>query len=63
METEVVGQSTAVEEATSSQAPATGVTVTQWSPTGVEKVWYEFLNSIKPEVSLDNVKAVCNVTL
>ena len=33
--------------------------VSQWSPTGVEKVWYEFLKLVKPEVSLDNVKEVC----
>ena len=58
--TEVVSQSNAVEEVTSSQASSAGVMVTQWSPIGVEKVWYEFIKSVKSEVSLDNVKAVCN---
>ena len=37
--TEVVSQSNAVEEVTSSQASSAGVMVTQWSPIGVEKVW------------------------
>ena len=41
------------------QAPLPGVIVSPWSPTGVEKVWYEFLKSVKPEVSLENVKEVC----
>ena len=59
METDVVSQSGVVEEVTSSRATSTGVMVSPWSPTGVEKVWYEFLKSVKPEVSLDNVKEVC----
>ena len=57
--TEVVSQSEVVAEVTSSQASSAGVMVTQWSPIGVEKVWYEFIKLVKPEVNLDDVKEVC----
>ena len=59
METDVVSQSGVVEEVTSSRATSTGVMVSPWSPTGVEKVWYEFIKVVKPGVKLDNVKEVC----
>ena len=41
------------------QAPLPGVVSSQWSPTGVEKVWYEFIKAVKPEVRLENSKEVC----
>ena len=58
-ETSGVAQSGTVEVITSGQAPLPGVMVSQWSPTGVEKVWYEFIKVVKPKVSLENNKAVC----
>ena len=58
-ETSVAAQSGAVEVVTSGQAQLPGVMVSQWSPTGVEKVWYEFIKAVKPEVGLENSKEVC----
>ena len=49
----------AVEMVTSGQDPLPVVMASQWSPTGVEKVWYEFIKAVKPEVSLENSKEVC----
>ena len=60
METEVVTQSSAVAVVNSGQAPSTGVMVSQWSPTGVEQVWYEFIKVVKPGLTVEQVKEVCS---
>ena len=48
MDTEVTTQSSEVAVVNSVQASSTGVMVSPWSPSGVEKVWYEFIKVVKP---------------
>ena len=39
---------------------AQGIMVSQWAPSGTEKVWYEFITEVAPELSLEVCKVVCN---
>ena len=34
--------------------------VSRWAPSGTEKLWYEFIKEVKPELSLEVCKVVCN---
>ena len=59
MDTEVTTQSSEVAVVNSVQASSTGVMVSPWSPSGVEKVWYEFIKVVKPGLTVEQVKEVC----
>ena len=60
MDTEVTSSAGEVAAVNSVQASSTGVMVSPWSPSGVEKVWYEFINAVKPGVTEEQVKEVCS---
>ena len=60
MDTEVTTQSSEVAVVNSVQASSTGVMVSPWSPSGVEKVWYEFIKVVKPGLTVEQVKEVCS---
>ena len=48
MDTEVTSSASEVAAVNAVQASSTGVMVSPWSPSGVEKVWYEFIKVVKP---------------
>ena len=56
MDTEVTSSTGEVAEVSSAQSSSPGVMVSPWSPTGVEKVWYEFITLVKPGLKVEQVK-------
>ena len=60
MEEVLTAQSIAVASGASDGSPTQGVMVSQWAPSGTEKVWYEFIEEAKPQLSMEVCKVVCN---